>query len=233
MIKTIIFTTILSASLLSAAAQKGSKQREEKSAPRFLEGIEIGVEEGAAPAIAKSTQKKSTSNSIITERITTPSKTTGAIEIESATALQLKYALLMNTEVETVSNTMLLGVIESWWGTRYQLGGNDRTGIDCSAFTHALYDTLFKINLPRTSREQFAALLSVAPQDMREGDLVFFSSGATVSHVGFYLQNNKFVHASTSEGVTISDLGDSYWSKRFVGIGRFDASFVPLTPAKP
>jgi murein DD-endopeptidase / murein LD-carboxypeptidase len=56
---------------------------------------------------------------------------------------------------------------------------------------------------------------------LKEGDLVFFNTTGGVSHVGVYLQNNKFVHASTSGGVMISDLDESYWAKRFIGIGRY------------
>jgi lipoprotein Spr len=231
MIKTIFFTTALSACLLIASAQKNSKQPADKREPRFLEDIEISVtSDRHAPAIVKAAAKQDKVSPVFQQ--TSPTSAT-SVEIEGVTGLQLKYALLLNDEVETVAHSALLEVIESWWGTRYQLGGKDRSGIDCSAFTHVLYDTLFKINLPRTSRDQFAALVSVSPTDMKEGDLVFFSSGITISHVGFYLRNNKFVHASTSEGVTISDLGDSYWSKRFVGVGRYDASFIPSTPAKP
>ena len=231
MIKTIFFTTAISACLLSASAQKSSKQAAEKRGPRFLDDIEISVTpDGNAPTIAIASPKQDKISPVYQSSIPA---SVASVEIEGVTSVQLKYALLLDTEVEAVAQSTLLEVIESWWGTRYQLGGADRNGIDCSAFTHALYDTLFKINLPRTSRDQFAALLSVPPADMKEGDLVFFSSGSSISHVGFYLRNNKFVHASTSEGVTISDLGDSYWAKRFVGVGRYDASVVPLSPFKP
>ena len=196
-----------------------------------MEDIEINVTpDGNTTTIAKATPQQEKASPIYKPSI--PASATG-VEIEGVTSLQLKYALLLDAEVETVAQNTLLDVIESWWGTRYQLGGNDKSGIDCSAFTHVLYDTLFKINLPRTSRDQFAALVSVSPADMKEGDLVFFSSGSSISHVGFYLRNNKFVHASTSEGVTISSLNDGYWSRRFVGVGRYDASVLPSTPAKP
>jgi lipoprotein Spr len=74
--------------------------------------------------------------------------------------------------------------------------------------------------LPRTSQEQFKESRRVELEDLQEGDLVFFGSGRSISHVGVYLQNNKFVHASTSQGVTITDLNDKYWKPRFVGGGR-------------
>ena len=60
---------------------------------------------------------------------------------------------------------------------------------------------------------------------LRTGDLIFFNTRGGVSHVGVYLQNNKFIHASTSSGVMISDLYDSYWLRRFIGVGR-----MPIEP---
>ncbi|RYY63726.1 MAG: hypothetical protein EOO12_11560, partial [Chitinophagaceae bacterium] len=141
---------------------------------------------------------------------------------EDAGTLHLKFALLLNVEVERVPQLPVLVLIDDWWGTRYRLGGNDRSGVDCSGFTCMLYNNLFQTQLPRTAREQFQATRSIEPADLREGDLVFFTTGTSITHVGFYLQNNKFVHASTSEGVTISDLNDRYWQARFAGAGRME-----------
>jgi lipoprotein Spr len=84
-----------------------------------------------------------------------------------------------------------------------------------------LYVTNFGINLPRTAREQYDATKRISRTDLKEGDLVFFNTQGGVSHVGVYLQNNKFVHAS-SGGVTISDLFEPYWERRFIGVGRFE-----------
>ncbi|MDB5196083.1 MAG: hypothetical protein JWP88_453 [Flaviaesturariibacter sp.] len=220
MIKT-IFTTALAAGLLSATAQNSQKAPSAKGDVRFLDDIEVSV--GAEQqAVAKTTPKKTISYPLIEKKAVKVNSEPDAIE--AASSIQLKYALLLDAEVEMVQHTALFSIIEDWWGTKYHLGGTDKTGIDCSAFTHALYDTLYNINLPRTSRDQAQFLASVAPEDLKEGDLVFFSAGAAITHVGFYLQNNRFVHASTSEGVTISNLNDSYWAKRFVGIGRYDAT---------
>jgi cell wall-associated NlpC family hydrolase len=230
MLKT-IFLTALTASLLNAGAQKSSKAVSGKTAVRFLEDIEVGLGPVSEP-VAKSASKAPVAVRTSESRIAPP--VTGTDAIESATAIQLKYSLLLDLDVEAISNLPLFSFIESWWGTRYRLGGNDRTGIDCSAFTQVLYDSILHINLPRISRDQYQALATVPPQDLKEGDLVFFGSGNGVSHVGFYLRNNKFVHASTSEGVTISDLNDTYWSRRFVGAGRYDSSLAsPLASARP
>ena len=88
-----------------------------------------------------------------------------------------------------------------------------------------LITTAFGLNLPRTSREQYAASQRVDKEDLREGDLVFFNTSGGVSHVGVYLINNKFVHASTSSGVMISDLNEDYYSGgTWEREGRFSGS---------
>ncbi|MFN5423290.1 MAG: C40 family peptidase, partial [bacterium] len=78
----------------------------------------------------------------------------------------------------------------------------------------------FGIKLPRTSQEQANQCIEISKDQLKEGDLVFFKTGRGISHVGLYLSNNKFVHASTSAGVVISDLNELYWDKRFVKAGR-------------
>jgi lipoprotein Spr len=102
----------------------------------------------------------------------------------------------------------------------YRIGGNSKEGIDCSAFVQGLSSEAFGLTLPRTSREQADFCKEISKQDLKEGDLVFFAAGRSISHVGMYISNNKFVHASTSMGVVISDLDEAYWSRRFVKAGR-------------
>ena len=97
-------------------------------------------------------------------------------------------------------------------------------GVDCSAFTQNLDAAIFNIALPRTAKEQYDACQKISVTEAREGDLVFFNTKGGVSHVGIYLQNNKFVHASSSGGVMISDLNEPYWKKRFLKAGRPDSS---------
>jgi cell wall-associated NlpC family hydrolase len=141
--------------------------------------------------------------------------------IENAGTLQLKYALLLDVEVEQAINLNLFKLLDEWMGTRYHLGGTTKDGIDCSAFMQTLFASLYGIILPRTAREQYDFSKKISRTELREGDLVFFNTIGGVSHVGMYLQNNKFVHASTG-GVTISDLYDEYWSRKFIGVGRIE-----------
>jgi len=101
------------------------------------------------------------------------------------------------------------------------MGGTTKTGIDCSALMQVFFTALYGVALPRTAREQFNLSRKISRTELKEGDLVFFNTTGGVSHVGMYLQNNKFIHAS-SGGVTISDLFDDYWMRRFKGVGRIE-----------
>ena len=144
-------------------------------------------------------------------------------EVESASPVQLKYAVLMNTEVETLPNKTLLNAVDEWYGVRYRTGGNEKNGVDCSGFTVAVYAAAYGLTLPRVSRDQYRMSRKISTTELQEGDLVFFNTrGSGVSHVGIYLGNNKFIHASVSRGVMVSDLFESYYIKRFVGAGRID-----------
>ncbi len=140
--------------------------------------------------------------------------------IETYSATQFKYAMMMDVEVEALSNALLYNFINDWYGTRYRMGGTTKRGIDCSAFTGTLFSSIYYFNLPRTAREQYKVCEKVNKIDLMTGDLVFFNTCGGVSHVGVFLTNNRFVHASSSKGIMISSLDDTYFSKRFIGGGR-------------
>lgn len=144
-------------------------------------------------------------------------------EVEAASSIQLKYAVLMNTEVESLPNKILLENVDEWYGVRYRTGGNTKSGVDCSGFTVAVYAAVYGIALPRVSKEQYRTSRKISTTELQEGDLVFFNTnGSGVSHVGIYLGNNKFMHASVSRGVMVSGLFEPYYLKRYYGAGRID-----------
>jgi lipoprotein Spr len=149
------------------------------------------------------------------------------VDMDELTSMQFKYALLMNTEVESINNLPLYKFIDEWWGTPYHYGGNDRSGIDCSSFSGRLYSSQFNVQLPRTAREQFGVCEKVSSAELQQGDLVFFNTRGGVSHVGVYLGNQYFVHSSTRNGVIISSLTEDYYSKTFIGGGRYKPASNP------
>ncbi len=141
------------------------------------------------------------------------------VEIEKASSLQIKYALLLNTEVEQIQNIQLYQNIDDWYGTRYKLGGTTKNGIDCSAFVQTIFLSAFGVILPRMAKDQYKVTRRISRTELKEGDLLFFNTRGGVSHVGIYLQNNKFVHASVS-GVMISDMFEPYYVRHFISAGR-------------
>jgi cell wall-associated NlpC family hydrolase len=143
--------------------------------------------------------------------------------------IQVKYAVLLNTTAEEVKNTKMFEFIDEWYGTPYRLGGTTKKGVDCSAFSQFLFATVYGFSIPRTARDQYKLTDRISRTQLKEGDLLFFNTRGGISHVGVYLQNNKFVHASTSGGVTISDIFDEYWIKKFVGVGRMKSSESVVT----
>lgn len=225
MIKTILFTaTILFLLGASAPVYAQGKQVSANSSKRdlkFLDDISVEVSPmptNAEPIAAHRSSRSETQPALKKELI-------AALEagIEVADKLQFKYALLLDAEVEKLRNLNLLKVIDDWFGIPYRLGGSTKAGIDCSALMQIFFTSLYGVALPRTAKEQYQFSRKVSKTELKEGDLVFFNTKRGVSHVGMYLQNNKFVHASTSSGVMVSDLLEDYWVKRFIGAGRVDA----------
>lgn len=104
---------------------------------------------------------------------------------------------------------------QEWKGIPYRLGGMSRRGVDCSALVYLIYRDHMGIQLPRTTQYQAVAGEAIKQGQLRPGDLVFFRTGRRGRHVGIYIEEGKFLHASVSKGVTISDLSDYYWKSRY------------------
>ena len=125
-----------------------------------------------------------------------------------------KYTVKSDTKASKAADAMsnlkskqLYKFITDWTGVKYRFGGLDKSGIDCSGFAFLLEKEIYGITLPRISRDQASVVKNKNIDNLKEGDLVFFSfGGSNVDHVGVYLNNGFFVHASTNRGVIVDDL---------------------------
>jgi lipoprotein Spr len=145
-----------------------------------------------------------------------------------------KYAAYLKIDPDSLRNVVLYMFIDKWMKTPYKYGGNDENGIDCSGFIQRLLSDVYNIQVPRTSAQQFFTKNVEPFHDntyFSEGDLVFFCTvpGNPISHVGLYLHNRYFINASTSSGVSLANLDDPYWKKRFVAAGRVRIVTKPAT----
>lgn len=237
-IKHLIYS-LLSVVLLSSCSQlktltsrdnstaSSPSQKSNAKKVRFLDNISVTPGQvvtskhamgPSMPAADKRKKQRDTYNQYVR-----PSLSSG--DIERADWLQLKYAILLDANVEKLTNVNLLKLIDEWYGTSYCMGGSTKNCIDCSAFTHIIMQDVYNVNVPRTADEQYKSSQHINLEDLEEGDLVFFNTNGgsnDMSHVGVYMLNNKFAHAATSGGVMVSDLNDSYWKPRYRAAGRYN-----------
>ena len=110
---------------------------------------------------------------------------------------------------------LLVKVATGFIGAPYRFGGSSLKGIDCSSFVQKIY-RIFDVTLPRNAREQSKVGISITRENLTEGDLVFFHTNRSLGHVGIYIGNNEFVHASSrNKSVRIDSLASPYYQKRF------------------
>lgn len=112
-------------------------------------------------------------------------------------------------------------ITKSWIGTRYKLGGSTKNGADCSGFVMQIYKEKLQISLPHNAAAMFKMGQSISVKQLQEGDLVFFGNAWGINHVGIYLSNSRFIHASSSKGVIITPMNDSYWKPKYKGARRY------------
>lgn len=133
-------------------------------------------------------------------------------------------AIRLDMDIEMKDNHKLYLEAADWIGTPYRYGGTTKKGVDCSGLTSAIYRKVYGKKLSRSSEEQRDRdCRRVLKRNLKEGDLVFFHNGKKkrkASHVGIYLKDGKFVHASTSVGVVVSSLNERYYDKHWLQGGR-------------
>ncbi len=140
--------------------------------------------------------------------------------------LQPGGAALQYSPVESAPGSVkaekLWKAFERYQGTPYQYGGTTARGFDCSGFITTAYRESLGRRLPRTTSQMLRHGDVVHPDDVKPGDIVFFRIGGKDQHAGIYMGDNRFIHASTSSGVIMSELNGYYWKDRFSGARRFD-----------
>lgn len=133
-------------------------------------------------------------------------------------------AIRLDMDIDLKDNHKLYLEAADWIGTPYRYGGTTKKGVDCSGLTMSIYRTVYRKKLSRNSEEQRDKdCQRVLKRNLREGDLVFFHNGKKkrrASHVGIYLKDSRFIHASTSVGVVVSSLNERYYSSHWLQGGR-------------
>ncbi len=142
-----------------------------------------------------------------------------------------------NTWSPEEAESHLRSASSRWEGVPHEWGGTSHQGVDCSGLVQSVFQNEFQVSLPRSTENQAEAGTTVSRSDLQPGDLVFFRPGWKKRHVGIYLSDGKFLHASSSEGVTVSPLDRSYWREHWWQARRVlsvsgDSTDAPSSPPK-
>ena len=142
-------------------------------------------------------------------------------------ALQKTSRTYKKTTNNIPQNDEITGIAEwdnvllPWLGTPYLPGGSTKNGTDCSGFVSSVYMEKERMYIPRSTTEEYKMGREISRGDLIVGDLVFFGDSRRVNHVGIYVGKGNFIHASSSNGVMVSPLEDSYWKPRYLGAKRY------------
>ncbi len=161
------------------------------------------------------TSRKSTKKDRVTENFELYLK-------ETASSDYAEFSRKLGYSLNGKEDKRLLAEIVSWLGTPYKYGGNSKSGADCSGFVKEVFKSVYNIDLDRSTSDQVKNGRKInSKQSLKEADLVFFRiSGRNISHVGIYISNNYFAHASSSRGVVVDNLDQKYYADRFAFGGR-------------
>ena len=139
-----------------------------------------------------------------------------SLTLSSCSASKTVYTQPVNvTPANSPISKKLYQHYSEWQGVRYREGGMSKSGIDCSGFVHIAYKNKLQKPIPRSTELLSQSGRTVTLQQLRTGDLVFFKTGWKTRHVGIYMGNGQFMHASSSRGVMMSKLSNPYWSDAY------------------
>ena len=130
---------------------------------------------------------------------------------------------LNHKDADDDKNIPLYVQCSTWIGTKYRYGGETKKGTDCSGMVKNIYSTVYKENIGRSTKQQFADSKKTSKSKAVPGDLIFFATSKkknSPTHVGIYLKEDKFIHASTSKGVIVSSLDEAYYKKSFINFRK-------------
>lgn len=144
-------------------------------------------------------------------------QSTGYIPAEYAQPVH--YADYEGTSATNTVREELIAYAYTYLGTPYVYGGSSYSGTDCSGFTMAVF-AKFGYSLSHGASDQYYTAASVSSEERQAGDLVFFDTFGGISHVGIYLGGGQFIHASSSGGVKVNSLYESYYAACYLGAGR-------------
>lgn len=137
--------------------------------------------------------------------------------------MRAKYAALMGVPADDLNNKKLVNFLDNWYGVPYKYGGSDHSGIDCSHLVAKALQDVYNKKVTGTAGDMEKLSSHIKESKLQEGDLVFFKiESKQVSHVGVYLANHHFMHASSKKGVMISDLEEPYFKKYYYAGGRIN-----------
>jgi probable lipoprotein NlpC len=131
------------------------------------------------------------------------------------------YSQKLGVKLNGNEDLNLLENISTWKGVLYRYGGNTKNGTDCSGFVGSVYKDVYGKKLHRSSKDMVNDVRFVSKKDLKAGDLIFFKiNSKEITHVGIYIGENKFIHATTRKGVVIDNLMQEYYAKSFYKAGR-------------
>lgn len=193
------------------ASKKAERHERKSTGPRFTsKHVEEETKEDDRKVDVKRVAARFSSASPAPARGASPSKSKSEPAHPSETR-----------PIGKINDQKMMDVILSYLGTPYVYGGDSRSGIDCSAFTSFVYGQSVNKKLPRTTSGQSKEGKAVPLDEIKFGDLLFFNTtGTNPSHVGIYIGDDLFAHASEAFGVTISSIESSYYKKRFTEARR-------------